>query len=107
MLTMKMYEVSTQDHARGSRVVANHLTRLSRIQCLTLLWKKGEREGVGGIRMTSGNQGTSTPPGRHRQRRAFKEGACFACAHPFGSLPSVSRVVSLDKTGAADEEIFL
>ena len=32
MLTMKSYEVSTPDHARGSRVVADHLVRLQLTQ---------------------------------------------------------------------------
>ena len=41
--------------------------------------------------MTSGNRGASTPPGRHRRRRAFNEGARFTCAHPFDSRPSVGK----------------
>ena len=44
MLTMKSYEVSTPDHARGSRVVADHLTRLS---AHATIWKVDVYESSG------------------------------------------------------------
>ena len=52
--------------------------------------------------------GDIDPPGRHRGRRAFKEGARFACAHPLdsrlSSSVSASRVVLLEQKGGSFEK---
>ena len=71
--------------------------------------EKGGREGEKerGSRRNSDDareSGDIDPPGRHLGRRAFKEGAHFACAHPFDSLPAVSRVVSLEQRGGSFEK---
>ena len=49
--------------------------------------KKRERErgGMSDDVREPWESGDIDPPGRHRGRRAFNEGACFACAHPLDS----------------------